>query len=100
MRSIPSISLTYSATTAGTRDSQSSPFSVEPPLDHLVTLAGRERVLPRVTVLRRPDPDDDLGVRLEDPLYHGEMAPVERLEPTDEEGAAGHSSSSPRKWPM
>src|SRR5439155_22123339 len=75
-------------------------FRVKRPLDHLVPLARRERILSRVAVLRRADPDDDLAVRLEDPLHHGEVTAVERLEPTDEEGAAGHSSSSPRKWPM
>src|SRR6266571_2963970 len=76
------------------------PFRVERPLDHLVPLARRERILSCMAVLRRTDPDDDLAVRLEDPLHHGEVAAVKRLEPTDEEGAAGHSSSSPRKWPI
>src|SRR5207247_4049777 len=73
---------------------------IEGALDHLVPLAGGEGVLAGVAVLRRTDPDDDLVVRLQDPPNRREMAPVERLEPPDEEGSPAHSSSSPRKWSM
>src|SRR5438128_3486361 len=71
---------------------------IEGALDHLVSLAGGEGVLAGVAVLRRTDPDDDLVVRLQDPPDRREMAPVERLEPPDEEGSPAHSSSCPRQW--
>src|SRR6267378_4609702 len=75
-------------------------FGIEGPPDHLIPFARGERVLSRVTVLGRANPDDDLAVRLQDSLHHREVAAVERLEPTDEKCATGHSSYSPRKWPM
>src|SRR5207245_2773195 len=73
---------------------------VECPLDHLVPLARGERILPRVAVLRRPDPHDDFVVRLEDPSHGREVPAVERLESADEQSAAAHSSSSDMKWSM
>src|SRR3989441_2273692 len=76
------------------------PLRVQGPLDHLVSLAGGERILAGVAVLSRPDPHDDLVVRFEDPLHGREVTAMERLEPPDEECAPAHSSSSPRKWSM
>src|SRR5256712_9320056 len=76
------------------------PLRVEGPFDHLISLAGGERILPGVAVLGRSDPHDDLAVRLEDPLHRREVTPMERLEPTDEECAPAHSALSPRKWAM
>src|SRR3989454_2033674 len=76
------------------------PFRIERPFDHLVSLAGGERILPGVAVLGRSDADDYLIVRLEDPFDRREVTAMERLEAADEERATGHSSSSPRKWSM
>src|SRR3989475_5207533 len=73
---------------------------VECALDHLVPLARGERILARVAVLRRPDSHNDFVVRLEDPFHGREVPAVERLEPTDEQRAAAHSSSSDMKWSM
>src|SRR5438093_4120874 len=70
---------------------------VEGTLDHLVSLPGGERILSGVAVLGRPDAHDDVVVRLEYPLDGREVTAMERLEPADEERAAAHSSSSPRK---
>ncbi len=76
------------------------PLRVEGPLNHLVSFARGERILPGVTVLRGADADDDLLVRFEDPLDRREVTAMERLETADEERAAAHSSSSARKWSM
>ena len=63
--------------------------------DHLDPLARRERVLPGERLLRAADPDQErgLGSLAADRSHDREVAPVERLEPADEQSAHGTSIS-------
>src|SRR5881628_810985 len=65
----------------------SDSLRVQGALYHLESLRRGERVLPRMAVLGRANPDDHRVVLLKNALRSRQVTVVEGLEPADEEGA-------------